>query len=71
MVIAKLDAVKVAELTGDIPQNVNFAIKEAVLRSFLEVNDIEFTTGALGKTMKAEEIAAKARLSTVAVDCMK
>jgi tol-pal system protein YbgF len=71
VVVAKLDAVAVAGVTGDIPQNVNFAITGAVLRSFLEVNDTEFTTEAPGRTLKPEEIASKARLSTVAVECMK
>ena len=35
VVVGKLDALQVASITGDIPQNVNFAIKAGVARSFL------------------------------------
>ena len=36
IVVGKLDALEVASVTGDIPQNVNFAIKAGVARSFLQ-----------------------------------
>jgi hypothetical protein len=38
VVVARLDEKRIAELTGDIPQNVNFAVKDSVTRSFLEAN---------------------------------
>jgi TPR repeat protein/S1-C subfamily serine protease len=38
VVVGKLDAVQVASVTGDIPQNVNFAIKADVVRSFVRAN---------------------------------
>jgi S1-C subfamily serine protease len=34
IVTAKLDAVRLARFTGDIPQNVNFALKTEVARTF-------------------------------------
>jgi hypothetical protein len=37
IVTAKLDAALVARFTGDIPQNVNFALKAEVARTFLLV----------------------------------
>ena len=40
VVVSKLDAVKVAELTGDIPQNVNFAVKASILRSLLDSSGV-------------------------------
>ena len=36
MVVSKLNAVAFARITGDIPQNVNFAIKVPTLVNFLE-----------------------------------
>ena len=36
VVVAKLNAIEVAKVTGDIPQNVNFAIKSDVLIGFLD-----------------------------------
>ncbi len=40
VVVSKLDALKVASATGDIPQNVNFAIKAGVVRSFLDASGV-------------------------------
>ena len=37
VVVGKLNAVAIAKWSGDIPQNVNFAIKSSVLRGFLGV----------------------------------
>ena len=35
IVTAKLNALAVAKETGDIPQNANFALKDAMIKSFL------------------------------------
>ncbi len=40
VVTAKLNAVKMAKYTGDIPQNVNFALKASLVRDMLEVKGI-------------------------------
>lgn len=40
VVAAKLNGMKVMRATGDIPQNVNFAIELSVLKTFLAMNDI-------------------------------
>jgi hypothetical protein len=42
IVTGKLDAALVARFTGDIPQNVNFALKAEVVRTFLESNGIVY-----------------------------
>ena len=34
VVSAKLDAIKVAMAAGDLPQNVNFAVKSAIVATF-------------------------------------
>ena len=35
---AKLEAIKVAMAVGDLPQTINFAVKSAIVASFLESN---------------------------------
>jgi hypothetical protein len=40
VVVAKLNALKIASATGDIPQNVNFAIKACVAQAFLDAHDV-------------------------------
>ncbi|MCE7029867.1 serine protease [Jiella avicenniae] len=44
VVTAKLDAVAVADATGDIPQSINFAIRPDTVAAFLHKNEIEFRT---------------------------
>jgi len=71
IVVSKLDALKLAQRTGDLPQNVNFAIKGDVVRAFLESNKIEYETS--GDTAKLEntEIASRGAAVTVRVRCIR
>src|SRR4029077_3309512 len=46
VVSAKLDSIKLAGLTGDIPENVNFALNVSVVRGFLEARGISYQTAA-------------------------
>jgi TPR repeat protein len=72
IVIGKADAIRVAKATGDIPQNVNFAISIGTLRGFLDANQIPFATPAWWSWSKdAADIAASARGYTVKVECAK
>jgi S1-C subfamily serine protease len=68
VVVSKLDAVAVARVTGDIPQNINFAIKSDVIRIFLDSNRIKYESVS-GVPKSATELAEKARLFTVQVLC--
>ena len=42
VVVGKLDAIKIAEVIGDIPQNVNFAVSLGTLQSFLNTNGVPY-----------------------------
>ncbi|UIJ71392.1 serine protease [Aurantimonas sp. HBX-1] len=42
VVTAKLNAVAVADATGDIPQSINFAIRPGAATAFLEANGIDY-----------------------------
>jgi S1-C subfamily serine protease len=79
VVVGKLDALEVASLTGDIPQNVNFAIKAGVARSFLQANGVPGRTvltveeayGEERQELSPAEIGARAKEFTVLVECWK
>ncbi len=43
VVQSKLNVLKVAIASGDFRQNINFAIKGAILASFLESNGVTIT----------------------------
>ena len=44
VVVAKLDALLVAGLTGNIPQNVNFAVSAGTVRAFLDAYNVPYQT---------------------------
>ncbi len=71
VVVSKLNAVKMARITGDIPQNVNFAINVNVLRAFLDANSVDYATASSGAAIPTTVIAEKARGFTVLVECWK
>jgi hypothetical protein len=70
VVTAKLDAVAIARRTGDIPQNVNFAIKAEVLRTLLRANGVPFDEEASDHTLAVADIAELARSFTVQIECV-
>lgn len=71
IVVAKLDAIKMAQAIGDIPQNVNFAIKADVARLFLEAHVFSLQSAQAGPPRKKEDVAAMGREFTVLVECLK
>ena len=71
VVVSKLDAIKAAKLTGDIPQNVNFAINANVLRSFLDANSVDYDAVSSEKVLPTTVVAEKAKGFTVLVECWK
>jgi serine protease Do len=71
VVVSKLNAIKAAKITGDIAQNVNFAINANVLRSFLDANSVEYETASSDKAIASTTIAEKAKAFTVLVECWK
>ena len=71
VIVSKLNAVGVAERTGDIPQNVNFAIKSAVALTFLEAHDVSPKLSDLSSDISPADVAEVARRSTLRLDCFK
>jgi hypothetical protein len=72
VVFAKLNALRIAQLTGDLPQNVNFAVRLAPLKALLDRHDVPYTIGdAGGRELGNQDIAARARTWTVPVACQK
>ena len=69
VVSSKLNAVRVHEMTGDVPQNVNFAIKGMLARGFLEAAGIEYQSRLPGNTRAAADIAAEARDFVLKIEC--
>jgi S1-C subfamily serine protease len=72
VVSSKADAIRIAKATGDIVQNVNFAISLGTLQAFLDANRIEYQKPAyFAFTKKPDELAAEAREYTYKVECWR
>ena len=70
IVSAKLNALKVMLRTeGDIPQNVNFALRASVAASFLQTNDVKFAIGESMQVMEPPDLAERAKAISVFVEC--
>ena len=69
-VIGVIQSKQVAFASGDIPQNVNFAIKSMIALNFLEANGVEPPiTVRTADPMDGASIAEKARDFTVQIAC--
>jgi S1-C subfamily serine protease len=69
VVVAKLDAVKVAEITGDVPQNVNFAVNWAEVRAFLDDAGVPYRKEISQHASTTRSTAAIATKIAVAIEC--
>ncbi|PKU24693.1 S1C family serine protease [Telmatospirillum siberiense] len=69
VVSGKMNALRVAAVTGDLPQNVNFAIKTSVVETFLQTNGMRFEQGGVGKTQAVADIADRAKTFTYKLTC--
>jgi S1-C subfamily serine protease len=69
IVSSKLDAVKFVRATGNIPENINFAIKTGALRDFLDNSVVPYQTAESKADLKTPEIAGNARAYTLLITC--
>jgi uncharacterized protein len=69
IIVSKLDALSVASATGDIPQNVNFAIKASVAAAFLDAQRVEHAERTGEGALSTPDIADRAKSFTVRVLC--
>ena len=69
IVQAKLNAPQVAAVTGDIPENIAFAIKESLVRNFLESHGVAVQTAAAGRVLPTADISDIARKVALFVAC--
>ena len=69
VVTGKVDALRIAVATGNIPENINFAIKTGVLRDFLDNSVVPYQTAEPKGELKTTDIAANARPYTMLISC--
>jgi hypothetical protein len=69
IVTAKLDALRALQATGDIPQNVNFALKAEVARTFLDSKGIGYRNAHSDQQLAPADVAEIGRPVTVFILC--
>ena len=69
VVVSKLDALGLARATGDIPQNVNFAVSAGTARAFLDAEGVAYATAPSDEARAPDDVAAAAKGFTVLVEC--
>lgn len=69
VVTGKLDGLRVAAATGNIPENINFAIKTGALRDFLDNSVVPYQTAEPKGEIKTTDIAGNARPYTMLISC--
>lgn len=70
VVVAKLDGLAMADLTGDLPENVNFAVRGEVAKLFLSSNGIAVRAESQGVRHSGVELAERLKLATVLLECV-
>ena len=71
VIVSKLNSIAVAKVTGDIPQNVNFAIKASIARTFPDANEVKYTRISSKKKMDPADVGDQARKYTFLLECWK
>ena len=69
VVTGKLDNLRIAVATGNIPENINFAIKTGALRDFLDNSVVPYQIAEPKGELKTTDIAANARAFTMLISC--
>ena len=69
VIVSKLNARVIEEMTGDIPQNVNFAIRGELAKLFLAQNGVSPAIGLGTDPLPPEAVAALAQGYTGALRC--
>lgn len=71
VIVSKLNAQRIAQATGDIPQNVNFAVKHTEAVDFMREHGVQPQLESIGTPRTAAEVGELAHASTVFLRCMR
>ena len=67
--VQTLDSDYVKKITGSRPQNINFGIKQSVIRKLLDQAEVDFSVGNQMFNTTQKKIATLARKGTVLISC--
>ena len=53
--------VRVYRTTGELPQNINFAVKGTLVRGFFDIHGVDYRAALTEKAIGGEQVAAQAK----------
>jgi hypothetical protein len=71
IIVSKINNTKARKVLGEEIQGANFAIKGSVVRSFLDMNDVDYEVSTSNKNMSTADIAENAKEYTALIKCWK
>jgi S1-C subfamily serine protease len=71
VIVGKLNALKLAQVTGTIPENVNFAVNAELARALLDKNGIKYETQEATEPLSTQVVAERALKFTLMVECYR
>jgi lipoprotein NlpI len=69
VVTAKLDALNIMRIFGDVPQNINFAVDLATLKRFLAAHSVGVPPAPSTGDLRPADIGERAKLFTYFIEC--
>ena len=69
VVTSRMNAVKMVKHTGELPQNINFAVKSEVLEKLLRKKNIRYQSDYSKERLTTPDIVEAARRFTALVEC--
>lgn len=71
VVVSKMNSLYVADIRGDLPQNVNFGVRGSIARIFAEANGIEIKQSDADIVLAPEDLAELLAAATVLIECYR
>jgi S1-C subfamily serine protease len=71
VIVSKINNAKAREILGEEIQGANFAIKGSIVKSFMDMNDVDYETSSSNKNIPTADIAENAKEYTALIKCWK
>jgi hypothetical protein len=71
IVSSKINALRMAQMTGSLPENINFAVNAEQARELLDKNNVKYEKTPDGDALTTTSAAERAMKFTVMVQCFK
>jgi len=71
IVVSSLNALRVAQAVGNVPQNINFAINGVMVRLFLEASGQRIEERKPTSVLPVGEVGDMAREFTLQIECRR